>query len=67
MIGENRPAEKTTAALGVAAAIAAAFSSNWEQVVTAVVLGVIPSLVTTWVEVGGFNGLKELFWQGRRK
>lgn len=67
MIGENRPAEKTTAALGVAAAIAAAFSSNWEAFTTAVVIGIAPAIVTGWVEVGGFAGLKELFWSGRRK
>lgn len=63
----NKPAEKLTGLAAAGVAIPAAFAGNWELFATSVVLGVLPALVTGWVDVGGLNGLRELFWRGRRR
>lgn len=63
----KRPAETVTGGLGAGAAIGAAFAGNWEQFVTAIILGVLPGVVTGIVELGGCQGIYEKLRWGRRK
>lgn len=62
----RRPAETVAGGLGAAAAVSSAFAGNWEAFTTAIVVGIAPAIVTTWVSVGGAKGIAELFWRGRR-
>lgn len=62
----KRPAEKTTASVGLVALVWALVEGNQQAALTAAVAA-IPTLVTFLVTHGGLRGLLRLIWTGRQR